>query len=231
MPPGQIQPITHVLFDLDGTIANSQPGIVRCLQHGFAAVGLPVPTEEELVPLIGPPLSVGLRRFDLDEATIEELIVRYRERYRPIGIFEADLYEGMDDLLADGARSGVVQGVATSKPEPFALQVLEHFGLSPHLAVIAGATFDDTRAHKAQIVAHALGQMAGATSDNTVMVGDREYDVLGAAVHGLRAIGVTWGFGTRHELEAAGAWCIVDDVVSLRALLARDGVDPHRSTR
>ena len=219
MSPGPVAPITHLLFDLDGTIANSQPGIVRCLQHGFAAVGLPVPEEDELIPLIGPPLSVGLRRFDLDEATIEELIVRYRERYRPIGIFEADLYDGMADLIAAGSAAGVMQAVATSKPEPFAVQLLDHFDLARHFAVVAGATFDESRAHKAQIIAHALAQMPGATAEHTVMVGDREYDVLGAAVHGVRAVGVTWGFGTRHELDAAGAWRIVDSVAGLRALV------------
>jgi phosphoglycolate phosphatase len=230
VPARPVAPITHVLFDLDGTIADSQRGILNCLRHAFAAVGLTVPPDADLLPLIGPPLGVALRRFDLDTATIDLLITRYRDRYRPIGIFEADLYEGMAELLADAVKAGLTLAVATSKPEPFAMQLLDHFGLSRHFAVIAGATFDDTRSHKAQIIEHALGLLPGATTEHTVMVGDREYDVLGGAVHGLRTVGVAWGFGTHHELESAGAWHIVDDVAALRVLLAVDGTRARVTT-
>ena len=109
--------------------------------------------------------------------------------------------------------------MATSKPEPFAERIVEHFGVRDALTVVAGATFDDVRSAKADVVAHALAQLPAADASNTVMVGDREHDILGAAAHGLRAIGVTWGFGGRRELEAAGAWAVVDDASMLEALL------------
>lgn len=209
----------HVLFDLDGTIANSQLGIVRCLQHGFAECGLPVPPEGELVAIIGPPFSIALKRFELDDATVAKVIEAYRARYLPIGMYEAEIYPGVGELVHHLHQRGVVVALATSKPEPFAERIVEHFGVRDALTVVAGATFDDVRSAKADVVAHALAQLPAADASNTVMVGDREHDILGAAAHGLRAIGVTWGFGERRELEAAGAWAVVDDAAALEALL------------
>ena len=212
-------PFAHVLFDLDGTIANSQLGIVRCLQHGFTECGLPVPPEDELVAMIGPPFSIALKRFELDDEMVANVIEAYRARYLPIGMYEAEIYPGVAELVHHLHQHGVVVALATSKPEPFAERIVEHFGVRAALTVVAGATFDDVRSAKADVVAHALAQLPAADASNTVMVGDREHDILGAAAHGLRAIGVTWGFGGRDELEAAGAWAVVDDAATLEALL------------
>lgn len=199
-----------MLFDLDGTIADSRLGIVNSLRYGFEQMGLPVPPDDELEACIGPPLVVALPRFGLDPETVERLIVVYRSRYKPIGILEAELYPGMRDLLYRLADSGLTLAIATSKPEPFAERLVEHFDLQRPLTVVAGATFDETRMHKHDIIAHALSQLPGSTPDNTVMVGDRHHDVDGARQHGLKAIGVSWGFGSRDELTGAGAWRLVD---------------------
>jgi phosphoglycolate phosphatase len=202
--------ITHVLFDLDGTIADSRQGIVRSLQFGFEACGLPVPPESELEHVIGPPLSIALPRFGIDDDTVGRVIAAYRSRYRPIGIFEAELYPGVRDMLYRLADAGFTLAIATSKPEPFAERIVEHFDLARAFAVVAGATFDDTRSLKEDVIAHALAQLPGATAANTLMVGDRHHDIEGARAHGLRAIGVTWGFGDHAELDGAGAWQLAD---------------------
>jgi phosphoglycolate phosphatase len=211
--------ITHVLFDLDGTIADSRLGIVNCLRFGFAECGLPVPPDHELAECIGPPLVVALPRFGIDHDTVERVIVAYRSRYKPIGILEAELYPGMRDLLYRLADAGLTLAIATSKPEPFAERLVEHFDVHRPLTVVAGATFDETRMHKHDIIAHALAQLPGATPENTVMVGDRHHDIDGARRHGLRGIGVSWGFGSHAELTEAGAWRLVDTAEQLGDLV------------
>jgi len=212
--------ITHVLFDLDGTIADSRVGIVRSLQFGFAQCDLPVPSDAEIEAIIGPPFAVALPRFGLDPETIERVVAAYRSRYRPVGMFEAELYPGMHDLLYRLADAGLTLALATSKPEPFAEKIVEHFDVRRPLAVVAGATFDDSRMHKHDVIAHALAQLPDATPDNTVMVGDRHHDIDGGRMHGLRGIGVTWGFGSRDELDAAGAWRVVDTAEEIELLVS-----------
>lgn len=211
--------ITHVLFDLDGTIADSRVGIVRCLRYGFEQLGLPVPPDDELEACIGPPLVVALPRFGLDHDTVERLIVAYRSRYKPVGILEAELYPGMRDLLHRLAAAGFTLAIATSKPEVFAERLVAHFDLQAPLTVVAGATFDETRMHKHDIIGHALAQLPDATPDNAVMVGDRHHDIDGARVHGLRAIGVSWGFGSDEELTGAGAWRLADTADDIEAIV------------
>ena len=213
---------SHVLFDLDGTIADSRVGIVRSLQHGFAAMGLDVPPEADLEAMIGPPLAVVLPRYGVADELVEPLITAYRSRYKPIGILEAEIYPGVRELLYGLAGAGVTLAIATSKPEPFALQVVEHFDLLRPFTVVAGATFDETRMHKHDIIEHALAQLPGATPENAVMVGDRHHDIEGARKHGLRCIGVSWGFGSRDELEGAGAWRMVDTAEQLGTLVTAD---------
>jgi len=209
-----------VLFDLDGTIADSRVGIVRSLQHGFAAVGLAVPSDEDLEAMIGPPLAVVLPRYGVADDMVEPLITAYRSRYKPIGILEAEIYPGMRELLYALADDGVTLAVATSKPEPFAQKVVEHFDVLRPFTVVAGATFDETRMHKHDVIAHALAQLPGATPENAIMVGDRHHDIEGARVHGLKCIGVTWGFGSVDELEHAGAWRVVDTAAQIAELVA-----------
>lgn len=209
-----------MLFDLDGTIADSRVGIVRSLQHGFAAVGLEVPSDADLEALIGPPLAVVLPRYGVADDLVEPLITAYRSRYKPIGILEAEIYPGMRELLYALAGDGVTLAVATSKPEPFAQMVVEHFDVRRPFAVVAGATFDGTRMHKHDVIAHALAQLPGAAPENSIMVGDRHHDIEGARVHGLKCIGVTWGFGRVDELERAGAWRVVDTAAQIAELVA-----------
>ncbi len=207
-----------VLFDLDGTLTDSYLGIARSLLHALQHVGVAPP--DDLRPFVGPPLDVTMRGFGLDEAGVAQALATFRERYWDVGYLENEVYAGIPDLLDALTAAGVRAAVATSKAEPTALRILEHFDLARRFAVIGGASFDGTRSHKHEVVAHTLATLpplAGAPMP-VVMVGDRRYDVEGARQHGLDAVGVLWGYGDRAELESAGAWAIaptIDDLTSI----------------
>ncbi len=207
-----------VLFDLDGTLTDSFLGIQRSLLHALQGVGVAPP--DDLRPFVGPPLDVTLRGLGLGDVGIEQALGLYRERYWDVGYLENEVYAGIPELLDALADAGVRTAVATSKAEPTALRILEHFDLARRFAVIGGASIDGTRSHKHEVVAHTLATLPSLAGEPApvVMVGDRRYDVEGARQHGLDAIGVLWGYGPRAELESAGAWAIaptVDDLTSL----------------
>jgi phosphoglycolate phosphatase len=204
------------LFDLDGTLTDPAAGITRSLAHAFDAVGRPAPDYEVLLSLIGPPLVDAFRAMGLDDDEVEHAIDAYRARYSSVGLFENALIPGIDVLLRDLTAHGVTLAVATSKPEPFAHTILGHFGLDDDFRVVAGATFDQTRRHKDEVVLHALEHLGLPDPSTVVMIGDREHDVHGAAMHGVATIGVLWGYGTRAELAAAGAAAVVETVADLR---------------
>jgi phosphoglycolate phosphatase len=146
----------------------------------------------------------------------EGAIAAYRERYSRVGIYENALIPGVDALVRQLTDVGVRLALATSKPEPFAHTILEHFGIEGAFSIVAGATLDQQRRHKDEVVLHALEHLGLPDPSRVVMVGDREHDVLGAAAHDVGTIGVLWGYGSREELEAAGARSIVTTVEELR---------------
>jgi phosphoglycolate phosphatase len=197
-----------VLFDLDGTLTDSRPGIFACFRYAFtrlAEAGGPsvtLPDDENLRTIVGPPLRESFVRF-AGEAEKERLMGFYLERYSPIGAFENRVYDGVVaalDLLATRARLFV----ATSKNEVDAVRILEHFGLSARFESINGARRDGARAAKHELIGDILKAHAVARED-AVMIGDREFDMIGAKALGVTAIGALWGYGTREELTAAGA--------------------------
>jgi phosphoglycolate phosphatase len=211
--------IETVLFDLDGTLTDPAVGITRSLAHAFAAVGRPVPGFAALRGLIGPPLVDAFGSMGLHTDEIDGAIAAYRERYVETGMFENALVPGIEALLDELVSAGVRLAIATSKPEPFAVTILEHFAIADRFDAIAGATLDQRRRHKDEVVLHALELLGLPPAPGTVMVGDREHDVHGAAEHDVRTVGVLWGYGPRAELEAAGAWRVVETPVELRDVL------------
>jgi phosphoglycolate phosphatase len=206
-----MRPATAVLFDLDGTLTDSSLGIFRCFRHAFvryAETGGPVvdlPDDGGLRWIVGPPLRESFAKL-AGEAAKERLMGFYLERYSPIGAFENRVYDGVVEALQRCADSGARLFVATSKNERDARAILEHFGLADRFESINGARLDGSRAAKRELIgdvvtAHALNL----GTDRIAMIGDREFDMRGAREVGVAAIGALWGYGTRTELENAGA--------------------------
>lgn len=214
-----------VLLDLDGTLTDPYDGITRCILHALDGLGLPAPDEPSLRRVIGPPLQDGFASLGVAPGQVDQAVRLYREGYSTTGLYENHLYDGIPELLGDLRRAGRRLALATSKPEVFAQRVLDHVGLAEHIDVVGGATLDGTRRHKADVIAHVLAVIdstgtsaqaqTGASIHRPVMVGDRAQDVLGAQAHGLRCVGVGWGYADPGELQAAGA----DPVVSTPAEL------------
>jgi phosphoglycolate phosphatase-like HAD superfamily hydrolase len=209
-----------VIFDLDGTLTDSAEGIVASFRHALASVGAEVPAGDLVGRIVGPPMKQTLDGLGLGERA-GDAIAAYRADYTARGWAMNSLFDGIPQLLADLRASGVRLAVATSKAEPTARQILEHFGLAEHFDVIAGASVDGVRARKADVLARALGQLQP-LPERVVMVGDRAHDVAGAAEHGIDTIVVEWGYGASdfrdpHVAEAAAAH--VPTVTALREVL------------
>ncbi len=205
---------THVLLDLDGTLSDSEPGILRSLQWACEREGFPVPTEAEVRSVIGPPFELGLPRIGIPDDALERVINTYRDRYKRIGAFENTLYDGIVEMLDELAGLGLSLSIATAKPEQTAHPILDHFGISERFDVRAGATLTSHRRTKAQVIDHALRELEIHADpdliDHVIMVGDRDHDVIGAMHHGITCIGVTWGYGSLEELLGAGAVALAD---------------------
>lgn len=206
-----------ILFDLDGTLTDSGEGIINCAKFALAHFGLPSPSDGEMRLFVGSPLSDSFRKFGVPQEKVEEAIAIYRSRYIPIGKFENHPYPGIDALLHSLQSKGERLFVATSKPEQTAREVLEYFSLAQYFECICGATFDHSRSTKEEVIAYLLAQYPG--DGKVIMVGDTEFDVIGAAAHGIPTIGVSWGYGSRESLLCAGAIAIADDARTLEKLL------------
>jgi phosphoglycolate phosphatase len=210
-----------VLFDLDGTLSDSASGILRSLRAAFDEVGAAWPDEVTARSLLGPPFWHSLPPL-VGDARLNETIAAYRRHYVDGGaMYDTRAYPGMAELLSVLTERGVRQAVATSKPETSATAVLDHLGFSGYFATVGGDTADGARDSKAAVIEEVLRRLGEPEPSTVVMVGDRSHDVLGAAAHGIRCIGVLWGYGTTTELTAAGAASVCADPVALRAELDR----------
>jgi phosphoglycolate phosphatase-like HAD superfamily hydrolase len=209
-----------VIFDLDGTLTDSAPGILASFRHALAAIGAEVPEGDLVARVVGPPMNVTLAGLGLGERA-DEAIAAYRSDYTSRGWAMNSLFDGIPQLLDDLRAAGVRLAVATSKAEPTARRILEHFELTEYFDVIAGASVDGTRSSKVDVLAHALGQLHP-LPERLMMVGDRAHDVEGAAEHGIDTVVVGWGYGATdflepHAAEAAAAH--VPTVAALREVL------------
>lgn len=217
-----------VLLDLDGTLTDSASGIVASMQYAVDALDLPPLPADARSRFVGPPMHDNLRDLYAlagRTATADQLdraVIVYREHYVPIGMFDNALYAGVPEMIADLAGTGARLAVATSKAEPYALRILEHFGLRDQFAAIVGATLDGSRSAKADIVGEALLRLGHPDPNRTVLVGDRSHDVHGAQAHHIVCYGAGWGYGAAGELAAAGALEVLPDpTLVLPALTAR----------
>ena len=205
-----------ILFDLDGTLTDSGEGIINCAALALEHFGLPVPDRQRMRVFVGPPLHETFVKFGVPEDRADEAVAVYRSRYNTVGKFENTPYPGIFDLLQDLRGRGHTLLVATSKPESLAVEIMDKFGLSKYFHRICGASLDRSRSNKEAVIAYLLQENPAA--DPMIMVGDTAFDVLGAAVHGIPTIGVSWGYGTVADMENAGAKAIAH---SMEELLAR----------
>ncbi len=200
-----------VLFDLDGTLTDSQEGIMNSIEYMLAYYGISVENRSRLRPWLGPPLKDSLMKYyGFDEKKALEGVEIYREYFDRQGIFENRVYPGVPWMLECLKGRGYFLALATSKPETAAKRVLEHFHLVRYFDFVGGATLDDRRVNKADVIRYVLQACNVIEPEKAIMVGDREHDVYGARKNGLETIGVLYGYGSNEELERAGAEYIAE---------------------
>jgi phosphoglycolate phosphatase len=209
-----------VLFDLDGTLTDPKEGITKSIQYALSNMNIIETDLDALESFIGPPLHATFKEmYGFNAQQIELAIHSYRERFQEKGMFENFVYPGIPELLNELRLRGYKLAIATSKPTLFAMAILEHFGLDHYFDTIVGSNLDGTRSAKGEVIAEVLRQLCIENREGCIMVGDRLHDVLGAAHHHIDTIGVTYGYGTRKELETAGAVMIAASVEDLKNAL------------
>ena len=202
-----------ILFDLDGTLTDSAEGVINCFLPALKYFNLPIPDRADMSFVVGPPLRDSFLRLGVKEEDVEKAVEIYRDRYVPTGMFENAPYPGIAAMLGALREAGHELYVATSKPEGMATEILEKFRLAGFFHKIYGASMDDSRDTKDKVIAFLLEELG--PRENIIMVGDTHFDVEGAAVHGIKTIGVTWGYGKNEDMVAAGAIEIVDSPAQL----------------
>ena len=214
--------MTHLFFDLDGTLTDSCTGIIRCVNYGLEELGLAHEPDHRLRAMIGQPLTkiFGAVIAGASDEAIDRAIAAYRVRFDDVGMFENAVYPGVPEALAQLRAAGRRLQVVTAKPAIAASRILEHFGLAAHFDAVHGPELTDRGCDKGLLVGRALAH-AGATPSGAIMIGDRVDDVLAARAQRVRAIGAGWGYGSREELLDAGADHVAETVEALVAHLLR----------
>ncbi|MBQ4321183.1 MAG: HAD hydrolase-like protein [Oscillospiraceae bacterium] len=208
-----------VFFDLDGTISDSGPGITRCAREALYHFGIPDPGDAAMRTFVGPPLRDMFRKYGVPGQEIETAMQVYRKNYLNGGILECTMYPGIRELLDALHQHGRRLFVATAKPEPMAVEVLEYFGILGEFEAVCGASLDKSRDSKAAVIRYLLEQLGEC---DAVMVGDTAFDVIGAAEHNIPTIGVSWGYGSAEEMKNAGAAAVADTVDELIQILCME---------
>ena len=208
----------YLLFDLDGTLTDPALGITNSVMHALKKWGIEVKDRSELYSFIGPPLSASFKKYyGFTDSDALKCVEYYREYFRDKGIFENKVYGGIENLLCELKNAGKTIILATSKPEIFAKRILDHFDLAEYFDFVAGASMDESRNKKADVIRYALDMAEITDLSRALMIGDRDQDILGAKANGLDSLGVLYGYGDREELEGAGATYIaetVEDILS-----------------
>jgi phosphoglycolate phosphatase len=195
-----------ILFDLDGTLTDSAPGITNCVKYALEQMERPALAPEDLLKFIGPPLYESFARFcGMNTEEAKEAVRLYRVRYSGIGLFENEVYEGVEAMLGRLKQSGKVLAVATSKPEVFAERILKHFGLDGYFDFIGGANINGTRNEKYEVLEYVLDRCGIIDRHKVLLVGDRKHDILGARKAGIDCMAVLYGYGSREEFTEFGA--------------------------
>lgn len=212
----------YIFFDLDGTLTDSKEGIVNSICYALERYNIKVEERSMLYSFLGPPLKDSfMKYFGFEPEKANEAVAVYREYFSVKGLFENKVYEGIKELLEELKAGGRTLAVATSKPELFTNRILEHFNLREYFDFVAGATMDENRTKKGDIIKYALESMNIHDKSQVIMVGDRHHDIDGAYENSLESIGVLYGYGSLQELENAKATYIVETVSQLKELLTK----------
>lgn len=208
----------HILFDLDGTLTDPMMGITKSVRYALNYYGIEVKDLNDLLPFIGPPLRDSFKEYyGFDEAKANEAVEKYREYYKTDGIFDNKVYQGMVECLQTLKDNGKKLYVATSKPEFFAKQIIDHFSLSEYFEYIGGSEFN-SREKKAEVIEYVL-KTNQIDNNDVIMVGDRKHDIIGAHENKIPCVGVLYGYGTEDELKQYQADYLVASVEELTELL------------
>lgn len=214
----------YIFFDLDGTLTDSQEGILNSLRISLALFDIKL-TDDEMRVFIGPPLIETFRKsLGLSSAQAEKATNAFHEYYETKGIFENYVYDGIPNLLESLKKSGKHLAVATSKPELTAIRTLEHFNIASYFDFICGSNMDETRSNKAEVIKYTMQKFTLTEKDSSkiIMVGDRSNDILGAHQNGIEAVAVLYGYGNTAEFQNAGANYIIKTVDELEHFLTTD---------
>ena len=208
-----------LFFDLDGTLIDSAIGITRCVAHALTQMQHPVPPQAELLRWIGPSLRTSFAPLLGDPLRVEAAVAHYRDRFESHGWAEHEVYAGIGDTIEALHAAGHRLAVVTAKNEPHARKIIDHLPFGHRFDDVIGATADGRLSHKPELIAEALQRLA-LPPDECWMIGDRHMDIDGARHHGMRSVGVLWGFGGEAELRAAGADHLASAPAELPLLLA-----------
>lgn len=209
-----------LFFDMDGTLIDSEPGIIGGLVYTFDTLGQVLPSAAQLRSWIGPPLRDSFHaQFDGDAALVQQALTLYRDRYDSVGWTEHRVFDGIPATIEALHAAGHTLAVVTSKNERFARRIVEHLPFGHCFSEVVGASDDGARRFKVDLIAEALRRLS-LQAHQCVMIGDRKMDVEGAKAHAMRCIGVLWGFGDAVELRQAGADVLAATPAELAALLA-----------
>ena len=200
----------YVLFDLDGTLTNSEGGIKRCINYAMKMIGKPLLSDEVLNSMIGPPFVVSMKAIGLTEDETAKAIAHYRSQYAVDGWNDNVVYDGIKEMLYSLQSKGLKLSLATSKPMRFAEKIMDYFDLSKYFVFLGAADTDNKRGSKIEVIEYVFENLKISDRSEVLMVGDRKYDVEGANLAGIDCAGVLWGFGDREELTNAGAKYIFD---------------------
>lgn len=206
----------HILFDLDGTLTDPFEGITNSVVHALKRYNIEVTDKRELRSFIGPPLVESfMKYFNFTEADAKNAVEVYREHFGTKGLFENELYEGIPNMLSELKSRGKTVIMATSKPEVYARRIAEHFDIAKYFDYIAGSELNGQRIAKTEVIEYALSSLGISDRRNCLMIGDRLHDINGAKKSDIHSVGVLWGYGSREELEEAGADYICSSVENL----------------
>jgi phosphoglycolate phosphatase len=196
----------YCLFDLDGTLTDPAIGITNSVMYALKKFDIEVKDRTELYPFIGPPLDYSFMTFfGFSKEQADLAIKYYRENFSVTGLLENEVYDGVPEMLSELKNRGVKIALATSKPYEFSIKILKHFDLYQYFDFFGAATMDGKISKKEDVIAKLLEDMSAADRSELLMIGDRYHDIEGAKANNIYSAGVLWGYGSKEELENAGA--------------------------